>query len=177
MGNKIFKVHVKYAGTNFEVELSPDTSIYELKEKIQTKFHIKPKAQLLFCNGKLLEVEDHKTIKQARIPNGSKILCTVLTSQQVDPVIDVLDKIDKCAEDVESHLDSLISKRRELISEEAPEYKKLNMESKKCGEDLMKLFESLDTIECSETAHRTRRKQVATKINAILDKNDNFAMK
>ena len=50
--------------------------------------------------------------------------------------------------------------------------KKLRFESKKVGEALMQLFESLDGLECCDQTQRSRRKQVATKINSALDKNE-----
>ena len=57
------------------------------------------------------------------------------------------------------------------------DFRKLKLESKKVGEELMRLLESLDSLECNDQAQRSKRKQLATKINSILDKNDKLGNK
>jgi len=176
MGNKIFKVHVKYGSSSYEIQLSQDNSIFQLKEKIQSRFDIEPEKQVLSCNGRLLEVEDSKTIKQARIPNGSKILCTAIKSDlkrtssrseniASDPVHETLDKIESAAKQFETKLGDIVK----LLNDSD---KGAKLESKKLGEQLMQLLESLDCVQCTEQHHRTRRKELATKLNNILDRND-----
>ena len=41
----------------------------------------------------------------------------------------------------------------------------------------MRLLESLDSVECSEPSQRSKRKQLATKMNNILDRNDKLGEK
>ena len=161
---KVFKVHVKHSGRSVEVGLTPDTSVLQLKEKICSEFNVAPDRQILHCNGKLLEADDSVSIKQAKIPNGSKILCTVSQSP-ADPVMERLQKIGSQAEDPEESLDQLV-KRRKLLSKE----------SVKVGE-LMRLLESLDSIDCIDQSHRAKRKELATKINSFLDRNDKLGSK
>jgi len=186
MGNKLFKVHVKHSSRNVEVALTPDTSVLQLKEKISAEFDVAPEQQILHCNGKLMEAEDNETIKQAKIPNGSKILCT-LSQKQRDPVADDLAKIESSADDLETSLTKLVKQRKSLLKDQQPsslffdvqseDFRKFKLESKKVGEQLMQLLESLDSLDCSDQAQRTKRKQLATKINSILDKNDKLGNK
>jgi len=187
MGNKVFKVNVKYSSKSCEIQLNQDDTIYALKLKIQKEFNLDPSLQVLQCNGKILDLDDNTTIKQARIPNGSKILCSSLKSASPkvsNSVIDKLLKIEKDADEIEKKLDVLKKSREEnicpsLFSETShtQELKKIKFECKKGGEELMRLLESLDSISCNDTEERLRRKKVATKINAILDKSDRLGGK
>lgn len=174
------------------MQLSPDSSIQNLKEKIHARFNILPEHQFLICNGKPLEASDTATIKQARIPNGSKILCSSRQREEAeeessnncdiaDIVMVALEKIEADLDIIEAKLISLVKQRRELMENDdgdiSGEIKKIKSESKKVGEALMQLFESLDRLECGDQTQRTRRKHVATKINSVLDKNDNLSSK
>merc|ERR1712058_165255 len=150
------------------------------------EFNLDPSLQVLQCNGKVFDLDDHTTIKQARIPNGSKILCSLKSaSPKVSKsVIDKLLKLEKDADEIERKLDVLKKSREEnicpsLFSETShtQELKKLKFECKKGGEELMRLLESLDSISCNDTEERLRRKKLATKINAILDKSDRLGAK
>jgi len=184
MGNKLFKVHVKHSARTVEVTLSPDSSVIQLKEKISSEFNVSPERQILHCNGKLLEAGDNVTIKHAKIPNGSKILCT-LSQRPTDPVEDGLAKIQSKSADLESSFDKLVKQRKLLLKDQQPlfldapsdNFRKIELESKKVGEELMKLLESLDSLDCSDQDQRYRRKQLATKINSILDRNDKLGSK
>ena len=147
-----------------------------MKEKIQSEFNIDPDRQVLHCNGKLMEAADNVTIKQAKIPNGSKILCT-LSQKPVDPVEQHFAKIEASADDLEKSLDKLVSQRRTLLKEQSDYLRRFKLESNKVGEELMRLLESLDSVECSDFSHRTKRKQLATKMNSILDRNDKLGEK
>ena len=193
MADNIFfhQVTVKHSGAICELQLSPDSSILNLKEKIHSRFNIQPEHQFLICNGKLLQASDTETIKQSRIPNGSKILCS--SKERMKPeegrsdstylVMAKLEKIEAEAESMDARLTTLLKQKRDLLEKDVPlfqddmseELKKLRFESKKVGEALMQLFESLDCLECSDHNQKSRRKQVATKINSVLDKNDNFS--
>ena len=137
-----------------------------------------------------MEAADTATIKQARLLNGSKILCTYSSQRQEqadhDSVIQVLKTIETNGTVIETKLDTLIKRRKELLKghgdmfqreDEATMFKKLKLESKKIGEECMQLFERLDQLECGDQAHRTHRKQVATQLNSILDKNDKLCAK
>ena len=172
----VFKVHVKYSARSVEVSLAPDSPVHQLKEKIKSEFNIDPDRQILHCNGKLMEADDNVTIKQAKIPNGSKILCT-LSQKPVDPVEQQFGKISASADDLEISLDKLVNQRRTLLKEQSDSLRKLKLESNKVGEQLMRLLESLDTVECSDFSQRTKRKQLATTINKTLDRNDKLGEK
>lgn len=179
MGNKIFKVNVKYSSKSCEIPLAQDDTIYALKQKIQNEFNLDPSQQILQCNGKILGLDDHTTIKQAKIPNGSKILCSSLKSASPKvslSVIDKLLKLEKDSEEIEKSID-VLKKSREEQSSASQDLKKLKFECKKSGEELMRLLESLDSISCNDTEERLKRKKVATKINAILDKSDRLGGK
>ena len=139
---------------------------------------------MLHCNGRLMEAADTATDKQARLLNGSKILCTYSGQRQEqadrDSVIQVLQTIETNGTVIETKLDTLIKRRKELLKgqgdlfqseDEVTMFKKLKLESKKIGEECMQLFERLDQV------HRTHRKQVATQLNSILDKNDKLCAK
>jgi len=195
MGNKIYKVHIKHAGTSCELQLSPDSSILNLKEKIHSRFNILPEHQFLICNGKLLQASDTATIKQARIPNGSKILCSSkqrrreeeenTSSSSDNLVMTKLEKIQTDTESLEAKLSRLFNQKRALLEHDvalfqgdrSEEIKKLIFESKKLGEALMQLFDSLDRLECGDQTQRAIRKQTANKINSVLDKNDKLGSK
>ena len=180
----VFQVHVKYSARSVEVSLAPDSPVHQLKEKISSEFNIDPDRQILHCNGKLMEADDNVTIKQARIPNGSKILCT-LSQKLIDPVVEQFDKIEASADDLELSLDKLVNRRRTLLKEPPPLFsddqsdhlRKLKLESDKVGEHLMRLLESLDSVECTDLTQRSKRKQLATKMNNILDRNDKLGEK
>ena len=172
----MFQVHVKYSARSVEVCLAPDSPVHQLKEKISSEFKIAPDRQVLHCNGKLLEADDNVTIKQAKIPNGSKILCT-LSQKPVDPVVQNLDRIEASADDLEISLDKLVKQRRTMLKEKSDYLRNLKLESKKLGEHLMRLLESLDSVECCDFNQRTKRKQLATKMNNILDRNDKLGEK
>ena len=182
------QVHVKHMSKTFDVPLSQEDSILQLKQKIETKIQVDPARMQLLCNGKLLDVDDTTSIKQAKIPNGSKMLVTTKPEDAMKPtdsVIHVLDKLEAKADQIETNLSKIVRKRKDLVQEDLPlfhgdkssDLKKMKFESKKIGEELMQLFETLDNIECSDSDQRTRRKQVATKINGILDKSDKLSTK
>ena len=171
----VLQVHVKYSARSVEVCLTPDSPVHQLKEKIQSEFNIDPDRQILHCNGKLMEAADNVTIKQAKIPNGSKILCT-LSQKPVDPVVQHLDQIESSADELEISLDKLVKQRRTLLKEQS-DVRHLKLESKKMGEHLMRLLESLDSVECNDLPQRSKRKQLATKMNSILDRNDKLGEK
>ena len=203
MGNKVYKLHIKHDAKKTSINIPPDHSIYQLKGNIHSEFGLKPDHQILFCNGKLMDVSDYMTIKQAKIPNGSKIICTKLSttsaarpsssggsqmSLEIDETLKKLDHMEQKANDLELSVRNIDKRRRKLNNEEVPlfhggdragDYKKLKVECGKTGEQLMQLLESLDQMEFTEgqTEQRARRKKVATKLNTVLDKNDKIIEK
>jgi len=189
MGNKVYKLHIKHDAKKASINIPPDHSILQLKEAICSEFKVAPEQQNLICNGKPMEVSDLQTLKQAKIPNGSRIICfrqnpIVQQPEKVDldETMSKLTSIEVKANDLEQNLKLVDKERKKLESEDAPlfhgdktaDYKKLKLECGKNGEQLMRLLESLDMIilEEGQTVHRTKRKEVATKLNTILDKND-----
>jgi len=199
MGNKVYKLHVKHDAKKTSFDLSPDYSIHQLKEKICDELKVPMEEQVLHCNGKLLDVSDFLTLKQAKIPNGSKLICTKVNrgaykpmsveDVEVDEALVKLENIEKKTNDLEKCVINVDKQRRKVNSEEVPlfhanldkaaDYKKLKLECGKNGEQLMQLLESLDQFMFSETQseHRAKRKQVATLLNAVLDKNDKIIEK
>lgn len=196
MGNKVYKLHIKHDAKKTTINIPPDHSIHQLKECIRSEFYVKPEKQILFCNGKLLDVSDNSTLKQAKIPNGSKIICTKLSASaanlsiyedsemevKVDETLQKLVEMEKNANDLEISVQRLDKERRRVQNEEIPLFhadqtanlKKLKIDCGKNGEQLMQILETLDQMEFSEgqTEHRAKRKQVATKLNSVLDRND-----
>ena len=203
MGNKVYKLHIKHDAKKSSINLPPDHSIYQLKESIYSEFKVKPDQQILFCNGKLLDVSDYMTLKQAKIPNGSKINCIIkskinlsynvtqpmsVEDVEVDQTLQKLEQVVKKANDLELSVINLDKERRKLSNEEVPlfhegdragDFKKLKIDCKKNGEQLMQLLESVDQMVFSEgqAEHRAKRKQVATLLNTVLDKNDKIIEK
>ena len=70
---KAYKLHVKYEAKKSCITIPPDHSIQQLKQMIHSQFNLKPEEQSLLCNGKPLCTSDNTTLKQAKIPNNSKI--------------------------------------------------------------------------------------------------------
>lgn len=203
MGNKVYKLHVKHDAKKTSINLPPDYSIHQLKEKICEELKVPMEEQVLHCNGKLLDVSDFMTLKQAKIPNGSKLICTKVNrgdrsaykpmsveDVEVDEALVKLETIEKKTNDLEKCVINVDKQRRKVYNEEevplfhanldkAADYKKLKLECGKNGEQLMQLLESLDQFMFSESQaeHRAKRKQVATLLNAVLDKNDKIMEK
>jgi len=194
MGNKVYKLHVRHDALKTSISVPPDYSILQLKEKIYAETKVPPGDQILHCNGKLLDVSDLVTLKQAKIPNGSKINCSRVNRPvnkplsvedvEVDELLQKLEHIEKRSNDLEKCVSAVDKERKRLTNEELPlfhtesdkvtGFKKLKLECGKNGEQLMQLLEGLDQLVFTETQaeHRAKRKQVATMLNSVLDKND-----
>jgi len=199
MGNKVYKLHVRHETVKSSISLPPDYSVLQLKEKIFEETKVPPDDQILYCNGKLLDVSDLVTLKQAKIPNGSKLNCikanrTVtkplsVEDVEVDETLVKLEHIENKSNELEKCVLAVDKERRKLNEEEIPlfhssldkvsGFKKLKLECGKNGEQLMQLLESLDQLQFSESQgeHRVRRKKMATLLNSILDKNDKIVDK
>jgi hypothetical protein len=197
--NKAYKLDVKYEAKKACIKIPPDHSIHQLKAMIHSQFNLKPEEQSLLCNGKPLCAGDNITLKKAKIPNGSKIIVhrvplpagknstTGETAVIVDETLKKLENIVKSASGVIKSVHKLEKERRRLQNEEdlptqgdpAADYKRLKFECGKNGEELIRLLESLDQMTFAEgqTEHRARRKQVATKLNYVLDQNDKIIEK
>ena len=198
---KAFKLDVKYESQSSQISLAPDLAIYQLKQEILSQFKIPVEEQALICNGKHLGPEtDNLTIKQARIPNNSKISVQrvpvpsedtskeqSIADGEVDESFKELEKLVKNASEVIKSVHTLEKERRRLQSgEDSPsqadhtaDYKRLKLECGKNGEQLIRILESLDQIFFTEeqVEQRSRRKLVATKLNYVLDQNDKIIQK
>lgn len=199
MGNKVYKLHVRHEAVKASISLPPDYSVLQLKEKIYAETKVPPEDQLLYCNGKMLDVSDLVTLKQAKIPNGSKINCIKVSKTvtkpltvedvEVDESLVKLEHIENKSNELEKCVLAVDKERRNLKNEELPlfhtsldkvtGYKKLKLECGKNGEQLMQLLESLDQLQFSESQgeHRAKRKLMATLLNSVLDKNDKIVEK
>ena len=199
MGNKVYKLHIKHDTKKIVLTLPPDYSIQQLKENIFDEFKVKPDDQFLVCNGKPMEANNLMTLKQAKIPNGSKIICTKQTKQKQeetgledepeksDNMHDVLKKMLEEAESLESKVEKVEKERKRLLREPVPlfqgdpsaNYKQLRKNCGVHGELLMRLLEQMDGLQMpeGETELRSQRKEVATKLNHVLDKNDQLIEK
>jgi hypothetical protein len=201
MSTKVYKLDIKHDTKKSTIHIPMEHSIYQLKEIIQSQFNVKPEEQTLFCNGKLVGDSDYMTLKQAKITNGSKITCNKIASSvgnpstqaksviviEVDETLKKLENIVKNASVVIKSVHNLEKERRRLQNDEYPptqggstaDFKRLKFECGKNGEQLIRLLETLDQMTFSEgqTEHRAKRKQVATKLNYVLDQNDKIIEK
>lgn len=200
MGNKIYRINVKYGSTKDVVDATPDTNIIQLTKKIEKLTGLPPNQQKWLCNGKPFEKDVNMTLKQANILNGSKILVTSCKAKddlsiyeegdiehseakKADGVLNQIDEIEVKAQRLDQSMDMLSKQRKDIkgcsskVREE--EYKRLKKECGKINEDFMKLLEALDSISLSEDQQeaRTRRKTVATFLNQMLDRNDGILQK
>jgi len=202
MANKMYKLYIKYESKKAFIDVAPEESVFQLKKLIQSEFNIEPEDLDLICNGKLLEVSDFVTLKHARIPNGSKLLVfrrdatsspsNVSKSghskhKAENDIIEKLENIEKKANELEKSVANTRKERRQMETEDVPlfhgnqsgEIKQLKVRCMKNGELLMQLLESLDQITFSENQaeYKSKRKEVATKLNSVLDKNDKIIEK
>ena len=191
MGNKVYKLHIKHDTKKIVLTLPPDYSIQQLKENIFDEFKVKPDDQFLVCNGKPMEATNLMTLKQAKIPNGSKIICTKLTKHKEEETFledepeksvnmhEVLRKIYEEAESLESKVEKVEKERKRLSRELVPLFQQLRKNCGLHGELLMRLLEQMDGLQMpeGETELRSQRKEVATKLNNVLDKNDQLIEK
>jgi len=125
-GNKVYKIHIKHEAKKTTVTIPPDYSILQMKEQIQSQFNVKPDEQILLCNGKLLDVSDNVTLKQAKISNGSKISCKKVNNTKanvsspeiseevikVDETLKKLESIEKNANTLEADVVVLDKKKK-----------------------------------------------------------------
>jgi len=222
MGNKVYKLHIKHQTNKETLDVSPSLTFGELQSKIHDRFQVAPTSQRLLCNGKPLVLGDNITLKQAKIPNGSKILVQSPGSENNSPRIPAQMQQDsklpaqmqnsgdafhsspasnrhsnqgsgsdtECVElkalaEVERKgfllnnnvnlIGQNINDACRLSSDESMcELRRLKKESGGCGEQLMKQLEKLDQLRFSEQQLEARntRKQLATLLNRVLDKND-----
>lgn len=201
MGNKIYRINVKYGSTKDIVDATPDTNIIQLTKKIEKITGLPPNQQKWLCNGKPFEKDVNMTLKQANIINGSKILVTSCKAtdddlsiyeegdiehseeKKADGVLNQIDEIEGKGQRLEQSMDMLSKQRKDIkgcsSKMRGAEYKRLKKECGKINEDFMKLLESLDSISLSEDQQeaRTRRKNLANFLNRMLDKNDGILHK
>jgi len=177
MGNKMYKLNIKYGSSKRTMEVAPDMSLIELKSKIRSEFKIKPDEILLLYSNYifLISCEDNKTLKQAKICNGSKILVSLAPSAKPSKLAPGADKLIADIEDESSRLEaSLVEMDLELSNQRFEDVKKSMTTVGNLGEKLMKLLEKLDQVHLPEDEKdlRKRRKCEATKLNRYLDRID-----
>jgi len=178
MGNKMYKLNIKYGSSKRTMEVAPDMSLIELKSKIRSEFKIKPDEILLLYSNYifLISCEDNKTLKQAKICNGSKILVSLAPSAKPSKLAPGADKLIADIEDESSRLEaSLVEMDLELSHPRVEEDVKKSMTTVgNLGEKLMKVLEKLDQVHLPEDEKdlRKRRKCEATKLNRYLDRID-----
>jgi len=79
MGNKVYKLHVKHGSNKKTLNMSPSATVQQLKQEITENFQVPESNQQLIFNGKTLQLNDASSLKQCRIPNGSKIVVQSLS--------------------------------------------------------------------------------------------------
>jgi len=197
MGNKMYTMQVKYQGVKENFNLPPDTSVGQLKNKISSKFNIALEDQELIANGKILTVEDHKTLKQAKLLNGSKIVCNKVSRRKEHkssskPMFlegDIvreqfhlkLDTVEEITHELGVSLDKIVKQvnhTKEYVNHETDKtmLKSLKVEVGGLGEKLMQQLEELDQLHLSsqDAELRVRKKKAVNKLNAALDRIDNI---
>lgn len=198
MGNKMYTLQVKYQGMKENISLAPDTSIEQLKKKINSKFNITPDDQELIANGRILTSEGHKTLKQAKLLNGSKIVCNKVgrrkelksSSKPMFLEEDImreqfqikLDTVEETSHELCVSLDKIVeqvnhTKGKSVNNEtDKSDLKSYKVEVGGLGERLMQQLEELDQLHLSDqdTELRVRKKKAANKLNAALDRIDSI---
>jgi len=197
MGNavtKAYKLHVKFESGKETFSCLPDTSVGQLKDKIGSKFQVPASQLVLFCNGKLLQEEDEKTLRQARVCSGSKILASRVgavkpsTGQHSNTEVEVDQEEQERREEIRQEMEAELVARLTRVEQEgerlgqevarlASSHQELTLkkkESKMAGEQLMRLLETLDGISLGQNMLelRARRKKAAARINSLMDAND-----
>lgn len=204
MGNKVYKLHLKHETERETLSLSPDISVGELKAKIKSQFNIPPSQHLiLFSNGKSISAENHKTVKQAKILSGSKILVSKVPSGSPKinsshllfsegQLFQPTNQPEKKNEHLEKKLVEIGAKSAELettlgaLEEEFSQsenagggektLRRQKLDAGSLGEQLMQLLEELDQVQLSDQERelRAKRKMAATRLNNALDRIDSL---
>lgn len=202
MGNsmtKAYKLHVKFESGKETFSCLPDTSVGQLKGQIGARFQVSPSQLVLFCNGKLLQGEDEKTLRQARVCSGSKILASRVgagkpsTDSQLNPDMEIDQEEERRRDEIRTEREakereaelvtrlSRVEEEGERLGQEvarlAASRQELTIrrkETKMAGEQLMRLLETLDGISLDQNMFelRARRKKAAGRINSLMDTND-----
>ncbi|ONK62600.1 uncharacterized protein A4U43_C07F5790 [Asparagus officinalis] len=68
----LITVNVQFSGQKFPISISPDSTIKELKSRLQPLTNVLPRGQKLICKGKVLA--DAMSLKSLQIVNGSKVM-------------------------------------------------------------------------------------------------------
>jgi len=80
--NKFVKLHVKFESGKETFSVPPDLSVGVLKEQIAAKFQVPVSQLVLSCNGKPLVGEEGRSLRQARVCSGSKVLAARAGARQ-----------------------------------------------------------------------------------------------
>lgn len=198
--NKFVTLHVKFESGKETFSVPPDLSVGVLKEKIAAKFQVPVSQLVLSCNGKPLVGEEGRSLRQARVCSGSKVLATRAGAREAareavvqGPALprdqEEEQRRGQIRREVEAgereqelvaRLVAVEQQTAELVQEVARvrgEQEDLavgRMAAKVAGEKLMRLLESLDNLSLDKdmVELRARRKRAASRINKIMDKND-----
>ena len=73
MGNQLYKLDIHHNSTKTTIMMSPDNTVLQLKETIQSTTGIDPSQQVLFCREKLLRLKNKDTFEKTDIESGSII--------------------------------------------------------------------------------------------------------
>jgi len=192
--SKEIKLELNHESKRLSISIPVDHSLYNLKQTIHTQLGLSPEEQILEWGGRQIVAEDGTSLKQAKIPNNSKITVNRRAPMRIneddDKNMKKLEDIVRTASDVIRSVHSLEKERRRILYTQEDDQKlenpdqgaslrRLKLECEKNGEQLIRLLESVDQISFNEmqTDHRGKRKQVATKLNYVLDQNDKIIEK
>lgn len=191
MGNKVYKLHVRCGSRKETWDMSPDAPLLEFQNRVAQTFQVPFDEQKILCNGKQLSVDSRQTMKQAKIPNGSKIVIqpcqnlaenlSVYENRDLEPTdTKILEDIEQQGVDIENSVTALdrdLANMRgsgDHLARRCEDLKRVKLECGKLGELLMRLFEKLDAIHFTDeqSEAKAKRKHVANFLNQILDRND-----
>jgi len=195
--NKFVKLHVKFESGKETFSVPPDLSVGVLKEQIAAKFQVPVSQLVLSCNGKPLVGEEGRSLRQARVCSGSKVLAARAGARQEAVVQGPTQPRDQEEEqrrgqirreveagereqELVTRLVAVEQQTAELVQEVARvrgEQEDLAVgrrAAKVAGEKLMRLLESLDNLALDRdmVELRARRKKAASRINKVMDKNE-----
>eukprot|EP00088_Acartia_fossae_P027191 TRINITY_DN2793_c1_g1_i7.p1 TRINITY_DN2793_c1_g1~~TRINITY_DN2793_c1_g1_i7.p1 ORF type:complete len:187 (+),score=18.88 TRINITY_DN2793_c1_g1_i7:59-619(+) len=177
---------VKHMAKSYDLQVDEQMKIGELMTQLASSTGVPLTAQKLICRGKQVSLNQDTSLLQAGITNGDKIM---LLGKKYDPTQEAAYKdiinIETKALLVETKYIKLCKEFEDIekghLSKEhiATAIKGLVKRANSHNEELHKLLASLDSVpvESDQTEIRNKRKSTATKINQIMDKNDELAEK
>jgi len=191
MGNQLYKLNILHDSKLTTMTIPPDHTILQLKEAIQSNTGVKPNQQVLFCGSQMLRVKRTDTLEKTEIVSGSTI--TVIKVGKSKPSLNkVVRKSSNLVNKTCIELGNLeiqvlgfqkmglqLKHKFLVLEEKGPifpgerklEYENVKTEICTMKELVVKLLGDLAKIKISEdnVDYRTRRKKIATKIDAVLE--------